>query len=52
MENERPTKQISIWVPPSLHKWLRQYAHDRELSQSLVIRELLEAKRKETASAA
>ena len=48
MSDEPPTKQISAWIPPSLHKWLRQYAHDRELSHSQIIRELLEAKRQET----
>jgi hypothetical protein len=35
-------------VTPSLHAWLRQYAFDRHVSQSVVVRELLEAKRQET----
>jgi hypothetical protein len=45
--DERPTKQLAIWVTPSLHAWLRQYAFDRQVSHSHVVRELLEAKRRE-----
>ena len=47
MDEERPTKQLAIWVTPSLHAWLRQYAFDHHVSQSVVVRELLEAKRGE-----
>jgi len=48
VSDERPTKQISVWLQPSLYQWLRQYAFDHHLSQSVVVRELLEAKRGET----
>jgi hypothetical protein len=48
MDEERPTKQLAVWVTPSLHAWLRQYAFDHHVSQSVVVRELLEAKRQET----
>ena len=51
MDEERPTKQLAIWVTPSLHAWLRQYAFDHHVSQSVVVRELLEAKRGEAGPA-
>jgi hypothetical protein len=47
MNEERPTKQVAIWMQPSLAKWLRQYAFDNDMSQSVVVRQLLEAKRRE-----
>jgi hypothetical protein len=48
MDEQRPTKQLAIWVTPSLHAWLRRYAFDRHVSHSQVVRELLDAKRRET----
>jgi hypothetical protein len=38
-------KQTTLWLPPDLYQWLRKEAFDRNISQSQLIRELLEAER-------
>lgn len=38
-------RQTTVWLPAGLYQWLRQAAFDRSVTQSQIIRELLEAER-------
>jgi len=38
-------KQTTIWLPNDLYQWLRKEAFDRGITQSRLVRELLEAER-------
>lgn len=41
----KPPKQTTVWLPADLYQWLRKEAFDRAVTQSQVIRELIEAER-------
>ncbi len=38
-------RQTTIWLPGDLYQWLRKEAFDRNVTQSQLVRELLEAER-------
>jgi len=38
-------KQTTIWLPDDLYEWLRREAFERKISQSQLVRGLLEAER-------
>ena len=42
---DEPNRQTTVWLPPDLYQWLRRQAFDRSITQSQVIRELIEAER-------
>jgi hypothetical protein len=44
-------KQTTVWLPPELRAWLRREAFERDVTQSQIIRELLEAERAKRARA-
>jgi len=46
--DREPMRQLHAWIDADLHRWVRAYAYDHELSKSRVIRRLLdEARRRE-----
>ena len=46
---EMASRQTAVWLPEISTEWLRKQAFERNVSQSQVVRELLEAERAKAA---